>query len=174
MVGDIMKILLNQTLVSNGWREQDIAEARSVFTSVQTYKPDAFSRQTSLPRSLLQLCDMLEALLLTKKFAESITTGLVGHRGAADIMESEEFTAELQAIAQAAKDEQKGINGAAAPAVAEEIATAPSRTLDEPVLHDPTSPGMVAATAACPKASHDELSHYATKAVKIVARTCKL
>ena len=174
MVGDIKQILLNQTLVSNGWAPQDIDKVRAAFTSVQNYEPATFARQTGLPRSLLQLCGMLEALLLTKKIAGSIEAGLKQHRCAADIMESEEFTAELQAIAQAARDEQKVINGAAAPAVAEEIATAPIRALDEPVLYDPTSPPMVAAIAACPEASHDELAPYAIKAEKIVGRRVEI
>ena len=66
----------------------------------------------------------------------------------------------------------------AAPAIAAEIATgsaANSSTLvDEPQPHNLQSPGMVAATAACPNALRDELLIYALMAEEYIARTVQI
>ena len=122
--------------------------------------------QIGFPRSLLAFWDLLEAVLFSKRYAESVLAGIRAHRSAADILESDEFRKDLDAIAAGAKGEQE--EGAAAMTAQTEPSSSGgrSRNHDNPIELELTSPSIVAATAACLNASIQVLSFYVTKAEK--------
>ena len=108
MVGDIKTRLLNVVLQSNDWKQKHIEEVRATFATVRNYeeKKEDLTLQAGMPRSLLALWDLLESLLFTRRFYESIHTGLKAHRSAADILEADEFKDVLTTIVEAAKAER--------------------------------------------------------------------
>ena len=162
-------------LENQGWERSHIEETKATFATVKSHAAKLQSGgdltwQAAFPRSLVAFWDLLEALLFTKKFSASIYNGIRAHRGAADILESDELKAAVDIIAEAAKAEQAEAK-AATTTNAEQ--TLPAKE-DEDVQHDVTTPAFAAATAACPTASIEDLAHYVGKADKIVKRSLQI
>ena len=158
MVGDIKTMLLTQ---DQSWEREHAAKLQS---------GGDLTWQAAFPCSVIAFWDLLEALLFTKKFSASIYNGLKAHRSAADILESDELKTAITSIADAAKAEQAEAATAAKTNAEQQL---PAKA-DEDVQHDVTTPAFVAATAACPTASIDDLAHYVEKADKIVKRSIQL
>ena len=163
-------------LENQGWERSHIEETKATFATVKSHAAKLQSGgdltwQAAFPRSLVAFWDLLEALLFTKKFSASIYNGIRAHRGAADILESDELKAAIDTIAEAAKAEQAEAAKAAKTANTEQ--TLPAKE-DEDVQHDVTTPAFAAATAACPTASIEDLAHYVGKAEQIVKRSVQI
>ena len=151
MVGDIKARLLTQVLENQGWERKHIEETKATFATVKSHAAKLQSGgdltwQAAFPRSLVAFWDLLEALLFTRKFSASIYNGIRAHRGAADILESDELKTAITSIADAAKAEQAEAATAAKTNAEQQL---PAKA-DEDVQHDVTTPAFVAATAACP------------------------